>query len=255
MALLTCHLYSSALTMNTELTVILPLDWRNDLRGKKLPAVYLLHGLTDDCTSWQRRTNIETYAERHGFAVIMPEVQRSFYTDMKFGIAYFTYITQELPQLCEQMFPLANTREGRFVAGLSMGGHGALKCALTFPEHYAACGAFSSAVDIKQLFKKGEGSLIQKEAPAIYGEKIDEQEDVFFLAKQAAESEKPLPKLFLSCGTLDSLYDNNERFYKHAAGLGYDIQGYEAPAGHEWPFWDESIRQALGFFENIRKEG
>lgn len=251
MALLTCHIYSSILKMNTGINVILPLDVRKDLCGRKLKTVYLLHGLTDDHTSWLRRSNVESYAEQHGFAIVMPEVQRSFYTDMKSGLDYFTYVSQELPDLCEQMFPLSQNRKDRFVAGLSMGGHGALKCALAFPEKYLACGAFSSAVDIKRLFAVMEDSPILREATAIYGDTIEDKEDVFYLAKQAAKLGKPLPKLFLSCGTLDSLYDNNERFYRHVSRLGYQIQGYEAEAGHEWPFWDESIRRALDFFDSI----
>ncbi len=255
MALLSCHLYSSVLKMGTGVNVLLPLDMISDSGNQPLKTVYLLHGLTDDYTCWLRRSNVETYALAHRFAVIMPEVQRSFYTDMASGMRYFTYIAQELPALCEKMFPLSSRREDRFVAGLSMGGHGALKCALTYPEQYAACGAFSSAVDICRLFAKPETSMLAGEFSAIYGDSIPEEEDVFFLAEQAVRAKKALPRLFLSCGTNDSLYENNERFYQHVSGLGYTVQGYEAPAGHEWPFWDESIQRALAFFDSKQEGG
>ena len=104
MALLSCHIYSSALKMGTGVHVILPLDMDSCCKIP-LRTVYLLHGLTDDYTCWLRRSNIESYALAHGFAVVMPEVQRSFYTDMASGMAYFTYISKELPDLCEKMFP------------------------------------------------------------------------------------------------------------------------------------------------------
>ena len=249
MALLSCHLYSSVLKMGTGVNVILPVDRNPSSRKLPLKTVYLLHGLSDDYTCWLRYSNVESYALAHNFAIVMPEVQHSFYTDMKSGLPYFTYISQELPALCEEMFPLSTKREDRFVAGLSMGGHGALKCALTYPDRYAACGAFSSAIDIRKLFAHPDSSPIAGEIPAIYGEQISDQEDVFFLAQQAASSTHSLPKLFLSCGTEDSLYENNERFYQHVQSLGYSVKGYEAKAGHEWPFWDESIRQALDYFD------
>ena len=88
--------------------------------------LYLLHGLGDDHTAWVRRSNIDRYANREGIAVIMPEVQRGFYTDAVYGPAYFTYITEELPPPVRVAFPGDGRSRPHFIAGLSMGGYGAL---------------------------------------------------------------------------------------------------------------------------------
>lgn len=129
MALFAGSLYAESLGMNTGVTVSLPGERRD--RTGDMPVLYLLHGLSDDHTSWVRRTDIDRYAEEWGVAVIMPEVQRSFYCDMTNGPRYFTYIVDELPALCQRLFRVSARREDNFVAGLSMGGYGAMKAALS----------------------------------------------------------------------------------------------------------------------------
>lgn len=140
MALLEGSLRSEALRMDTAVTVSLP----QKMEEAERPVLYLLHGLGDDHTAWVRRSNIDRYANREGIAVIMPEVQRGFYTDMVYGPAYFTYITEELPRLCASLFRVTEDPARTYIAGLSMGGYGALKAALRRPERYAAAAAFSA---------------------------------------------------------------------------------------------------------------
>lgn len=102
--------------------------------GNLHPTLYLLHGLSDDDSIWLRRTSIERYVAQMGIAVVMPQVHRSFYTDMAAGGQYWTFISEELPALARSFFPLSAKREDNFVAGLSMGGYGALKLGLRKPE-------------------------------------------------------------------------------------------------------------------------
>ena len=145
--------YSQALSMNTNAAVLLPQSQKDFISGGaryngegKIPVLWLLHGMGDDYTSWQRYTNVERYALARGIAVVMPSVlSQCFYCDMVKGLAYFEYISQEMPRLFREMFPqLSARREDNFIAGLSMGGYGALKVALTYPEEYAAVGCFSA---------------------------------------------------------------------------------------------------------------
>ena len=79
--------------------------------------------------------------------VIMPGAERSFYADMEHGYKYWTYISEELPSIMKSFFPISDKREDTFVAGLSMGGYGAMKLAFNHPERYAAAASLSSAVD------------------------------------------------------------------------------------------------------------
>ena len=133
--------------------------------------VYLLHGLTDNCTGWHRFSRVEAYARAKGAALVMPEVQRSFYTDMQAGGAYYTYVSEELPRFCEGLFRLSSRPRQRYVMGLSMGGYGALKCALRAPERYAGCAAFSAVTDVNDYLeqRRADPGPLGREAAALFG--------------------------------------------------------------------------------------
>ena len=166
MAFLRCEIAAESLRMATAVDVILP-D-KGDLHDAK--TLYLLHGLTDDCTGWTRYTAVERYARERGMAVVLPEVQRSFYTDMVYGLPYFTYVSEELPAVCRRMFGLAAAREQNYIFGLSMGGYGAMKCALTYPERYAGAASFSGVSDLRRTIERRSLSLREAELTAISAE-------------------------------------------------------------------------------------
>ena len=154
MALIQCHFFSEVLGLSTSMTVILPqqtlgqIGMSGKARGDKHPTLYLLHGLSDDDSIWLRRTSIERYVAGLGLAVVMPNVHRSFYTDMEYGGRYWTFLTEELPAVARSFFPLSDAREDNFVAGLSMGGYGAFKWALRHPDRFAKAASLSGVTDI-----------------------------------------------------------------------------------------------------------
>ena len=154
---LRCDFFSEALSLSTSMTVLLPqrtttqIGMEGHTPDGPPPVLYLLHGLSDDDTIWLRRTSIERYAAPLGLAVVMPQVHRSFYTDQAYGGRYWTFLTEELPDLVGSLFRVSDRREDTFVAGLSMGGYGAFKWALRQPERFAAAANLSGAVDITGL--------------------------------------------------------------------------------------------------------
>src|SRR5690554_3728055 len=161
---------------------------------KKYPTLYLLHGLSDDHTIWLRRTNIERYVSNRGIAVVMPAVHRSFYTDMAIGYKYWTFVSEELPDIARSFFPLSDSREDNFVAGLSMGGYGAFKMALRCPEKFAAGASLSGALDLSKVVERHFD-----EFRTIFGspEKVKgSEEDLFYLAEKMAKSHGDKPELF-----------------------------------------------------------
>lgn len=241
-------IYSESLKMMTSLTVTLPAGSKFASDGGEMPVVYLLHGLTDNHSAWVRRTNADYYAEQAGIALVMPEVQRSFYTDMAHGVNYFTYIAEELPALCRKMFRLSSRREDNFIAGLSMGGYGALKTAFRYPGRFAAAGSFSGAVDIRKRFNETKDLLSDAECYAINECVIKPDEDLFALAEQVAETKADCPRLYISCGETDFMIEDNRRFHQHLMALSLPHTYEEWPGGHEWAFWDRSIQNALRFF-------
>ncbi len=238
---------AKTLGMDTALWVILPGDGK---MSKARRVVYLLHPLGGDAASWMRWTSVERYAAEHSLAVIMPEVQRSFYLDMARGGRFFTYLTEELPNLVERLFGLAPEREGCFVAGASMGGYGAMKAILSRPDLYARSACFSGAYDlnmVKALALPTPGGL--RELMGALGDNLEvaPENNLTELARQAV-SARPSPKMMMCCGESDFLLGANLRMYKELSDLGLDVRYRQWPGGHSFDFWDEALPYAFDFF-------
>ena len=242
--------YSNALGMNTTVKIILP-DCQND-PDKSFKTLYLLHGLKGDCTSWIRSSSIERYANAHEIAVVMPSVARSWYADTAYGAKYFTFVSEELPAVCRGYFKgMSAAREDNFVGGLSMGGYGALKVALTFPEKYYGCISLSGALDIT---RKGRTYSLD-EWRGNFGFDIESaiqleggENDIFELLRNRAEEGKTLPKIFMWCGTEDSLINVNREYHKLLSELGVEHIYTESEGNHTWKWWDMHIQPALKYF-------
>lgn len=248
MALLHCNIHSDALGVGCQMDVILPQPGWAELRSsqprKPYSVLYLLHGLSDDHTTWQRRTSIERYVSGMNLAVVMPAVNRSFYADMVHGPAYWSFISDELPAMVKAMFPISTRREDTFAAGLSMGGYGAFKLALSHPDRYAAAASLSGALDLAAraaVQRDWDPDLIHGGADKIAGS----ANDLFHLAKTLAASSKPRPALFQCCGTEDFLYQDNLTFKATAEKLKLPLTYFEGSGGHDWGFWDRHIQDVF----------
>lgn len=243
MAFMQCSFSSDTLSIGVSMNVILP-DPKPGQTDRKLPTIYLLHGLSDDHTAWTRYTAIERYARTKNVAIVMPAVNRSFYTDMASGYPYWTFVSEELPAKARAFFPLSDKREDTFAAGLSMGGYGAFKLALRRPDLYAAAASLSGALDLVDGPERWN-----RDFGYIFGQvdRIPEQEDLFRLAEKVALSDGPKPKLYQACGTEDYLYPHNQRFLAHARNVGLEVTYEEGPGLHEWSFWDSYISRVLNW--------
>lgn len=241
MALFQSSFFSESLEISASMNVIIP----QGEKRRPLKTLYLLHGLSDDHTTWCRRTSIERYAEEYGIAVVMPAVNRSFYADMAHGAKYWTFVSEELPRLARSFFPLSERREDNFAAGLSMGGYGAFKLGLSHPDRYAAVASLSGAVDVNRLVAEGFGGdtrNIVGDPASVPGSSID----LFALAERVA-GRPGAPLLYQCCGTEDFLYEDNVRFREHCRGLGLPLTYEEEPGTHEWGYWDLKIRRVLSW--------
>ena len=184
-------------------------------------------------------------------AVVMPAVDRSFYTDMAQGNRYWSYIADELPVVARSFFPLSARREDNFVAGLSMGGYGAFKLAFRHPTRYAAAASLSGALrDFAEDAAASADPAWVAELTRIFGN-LDKftgsDNDVYALAARVARAKGPAPQLFQCCGTEDFLYADNLRFKAHAETLGLPLTYEEGPGEHEWGYWDTMIQRVLAW--------
>ena len=255
MAYLEMNVRSHALNMNVLVCVILPeVPSAGPVGGAPegtYKTLYLLHGLAGNHMDWMRRTAIERYANEHRIAVVIPEVARTWYTDTAYDAKYFTYITEELPTICRSYFKgMSDRREDNYIAGNSMGGYGALKAVLTYPERYCGCAALSGALDITR--KNRNYNL--NEWKSIFGFELESalelegtKHDIFHLLRQAVAEGKQLPQLFMWCGTEDSLITVNRDYHQLLTELGVAHHYEESAGAHNWRCWDEHIEDALNY--------
>lgn len=251
MALIQCDFFSEALGINTSMNVLLPQRSAGQIGmdgavSNEPPAVlYLLHGLSDDHTTWLRRTSIERYAAAYPLAVVMPAVHRSFYADMAQGGNYWTFISEELPSIVHSFFKVSNDWKKTFVAGLSMGGYGAFKLALSNPDRFAAAASLSGCLDIARTTREGVAAS-HEEYQSIFGtlESVaGSNNDLLALTNKFPNLGNT--KFYQCCGTADFLYEDNLTFRDHAAGkLDLTYEEHEGDT-HEWGYWDQQIQRVL----------
>ena len=235
------------------------LNYRSPILGKcvqmtvLLPAcgeppfatLYLLHGLSDDSTVWQRNSRIEDHAAGLPLAVVMPDGYRNWYTDNEEGRAYGRYIAEEIVATAERYFPLDRRREKRGIGGLSMGGYGALLAALTYPQVFGSANSHSGALDIgRQIAAGRDGPVSEREFRQIFGESPTGSKHDLLAVAARCKAGGVVPTVRIDCGTEDFLLDANRRVH---AALPIEHEYAEHPGGHNWAYWDEHVREALAF--------
>ena len=254
MALMHVKFFSDTLGMCVEMDAIIPQAVKGQIGmagaggGGPYQTLYLLHGMSDDHTIWQRRTSIERYVSDLGLAVIMPSTQLGWYTDNYRGLKWWTYISEELPRLCREFFPLSDKREDTFAAGLSMGGYGAAKLGLGCSGTFSCAATLSGGLDVGAILESPEITSDRGEFWVnVFGppDKFKGSEnDLFALAEKCAK-DGVAPKIYQWCGTEDFLYKGNLEFRDHLKKLGIDLTYEEDPGDHQWKYWDEKIQRVL----------
>lgn len=276
MALLKVNFFSNALGMAMQMDVILPegnqgvgVAAKPLWDGKEpLPVLYLLHGASDDNTIWQRRTSIERYVADKKLAVVMPNAHLSMYSNQYLGFNFFDFIAYEVPEFCQKYFKVSDRREDNFIAGLSMGGYGTLKIGMscgdrfsyaaslsgacdragTIPEAARSCSSLQELEDLRPKLTQKEYDMVRRMfitfgPPSEFGDRV--QDDMFKLSEERIKAGKPMPELFITCGTEDFLIEGNRKFHRHLENLGYQHIYYEAPGIHNWDYWDTHIQKVL----------
>ncbi|MBS6546164.1 MAG: alpha/beta fold hydrolase [Butyricicoccus pullicaecorum] len=248
-------IFSKTLEMSTGLTIAGPNDFTGDAPYR---TVYLLHGLCGNSDCWADYTRLRLYAEERRILFIMPEVQRSFYTDMRYGGQFLTYVSEELPDICKNLFRISAKREDTAVIGGSMGGYGALKAALNHPERFGACAALSPCclmngeeMDALRFMpaeqaKQTYGVQLMRDFTAIFGSELAllPQDHSVRLAEKAARGGL-VPRLYLSCGKQDDLLADCRHYHEILSSLGVAHTYEEWDGAHDWYYFDDALRRAL----------
>ncbi len=269
MALIEMNFCSRILNMNTQMTVVMP-ERLNGVGVRpgfyredgKFPVLYLLHGGGGDHTDWLRYSSVERYASELGLALVCPAVAHSAYCNMAYGPRYADFLHEEVWELTHEMFRLSDRREDTFVAGLSMGGHGAFKWGLSQPEKFAAIGALSAGNKIaekplttEQVSQFGV-DFRAKRRELVYGKQDlsgllgNPEQDFFEMARICLGEKKPLPRIFHAIGRQDHNYEGvqlTRQFFEDMPGNPFGYKYHEGEGIHSWEFWEEWIQRFLNW--------
>jgi len=239
MAVCTMTFWGASLQKMCSMNLILPDRVKT---RKRLCVLYQLHGMSDNHTAWLRRTSIDRYVMELPLVVVMPDGGRSFYCDAAEGPAYEKHIMKDVMGFVERFLPVRTDRRGRAIGGLSMGGYGAMKLALKFPDKFVSVVSHSSAFQ----FAHDARALDIPEWKRICGSKVPGgKDDVYAITEKL--SARKAPAIRFDCGKADGLLEGNRRFHRHLLRLKIKHQYREYPGAHNWAYWDERIQQAIRF--------
>ncbi|MBW8349698.1 esterase family protein [Bacillus sp. IITD106] len=258
MALLQVNFMSKSLARTVPMNVILPVDKmtfpgmpvRED---KPYKTLYLLHGVFGNYTDWVTGTNIQRWAEEKDLVVVMPSGDNMFYVDNP-GVNNFygEFIGKELVEITRKMFPLSHNREDTYIAGLSMGGYGAIRNGLKYHDTFGYAAGLSSALIIDGIENRTNDVSFFLESRAYaegcFGDltKVaDSDKNPKWLAKKLVEENGNIPKIYMACGDKDSLLGANQDFRNYLEELGVDITYEEGPGAHDWDFWNRYIKKVI----------
>jgi S-formylglutathione hydrolase FrmB len=258
MAFVNVSVYVPEAGMNINVDMVFPNDlrWKADA-GDIKGVITLLHGFYGCGEDWLRLTAAGRYAYDTGYLLICPSAGNSFYHNMAYGPPWYDIITKYLPRELNKIFKIPAEREVNHIAGLSMGGYGAMRIGLAKPEQYATIGSFSGALDLANLVEMA-GRLPEARSffTPIFGENLAvpaEADLLRIVLKEAEISRAAGQRVFITCGKQDELfhhvYSQNQNFLKAAKNTVLDITYREWDGLHEWQFWDRSLAEYIGFID------
>jgi S-formylglutathione hydrolase FrmB len=233
--------------------VILPRDYRSS-PTTRYPVLYLLHGVSGHYSDWITRTNVTDYAAQYRIIVVTPEGNNGWYTDSAAqpNDKYESYFLSELVPDVQNRYRTIETRFGRGLAGLSMGGYGALKFGLKFPGTFIFAGSLSGALAVPSWTAKD----LESASPAFRDSMLNafgppesstrKANDIFELVRSLpSDRVSGLPYLYLDCGTDDEFVNSNQQFAALLRQKKIPHEYRELPGTHNWAYWDQQVREVL----------
>ncbi len=241
---------SRALNREMRYRIYLPHGYATTSR--RYPVLYLLHGVNGNYENWDTLTHLPRYVAGIDWIIVMPDADDSWYTNSVSAPRdkLEDYIAKDLIGEIDRKYRTIPDRHARAIAGLSMGGYGALKFALRDPHAFAMAGSLSGALDaardLDTRFPEFAPKLV--EVFGAPGNPARAQNDVFVLLQKATPDE--LPYFYLACGTKDRFLSVNCEFVAELSRRQVDYEYHETPGNHDWAYWDQEIRPLLRAMEN-----
>lgn len=251
MAIFSGCIHSKTMKLDTWVKVVTPNEIKKD--DKPYRVIYMLHGSPCNSIDWIRYTMLPLYACKHNVVFVIPEIGNVWSKSIPDGGNFFDYIVDELPDIIGGMFNISDKRGDMAIMGNSTGAYSALKCAFLRPKQYVLCGAFSTGhvrpdkyVDYLQSQDPGTPEDAENlHLKPVYKHDLDNDNDALLKLAVKASKEAVKPKIYMTIGKQDFLYESNEVLKKHIEKLTFDYTFETWDGTHDWFFWDKSIKKAL----------
>lgn len=242
---------SAALKTEVTIHVLLPktrptLFNKEEKHSLPFKTLYLLHGAFESPEYFMNKSDICTLVDELGIAVVMPFLANSFYINSNTGEKYFDYITEELKEYCEEIFPLSKDKENTFIGGISMGGYGAIRAALLYPGSYGKVFSLSCAVKTRPTlrFLKTCGLKLYDTKEELL-EMENNDKDLFYCVKNTKTDTEDMPEFYMACGESDFFYKDNNEFVNVLKNQGIDVEYKTSPGNHQWNYWGGELSAAI----------
>lgn len=262
MAFFRCSMNSEAMGGEVRYLVLLPSMKSYHLTNPKtkpfsyesvqnLKTLVLLHGVTSCGEEWLHHTGIVRYAEWKHIAVVIPEGKNSYYTDQPGGPRYGTFIGDELMQAVRAFFPLSARREDTVIAGLSMGGYGAVKTALKYPENFGTAVSLSGTLNMLEIVQNPQEKPFfrtEKFFHSRFGDLTPPavlEHDLLTLFDRNSDRGIQNPAVDIKCGTEDHLYEMSLWLRDSLMERDAEVSYEEGPGSHTWKYWDGELEKVV----------
>lgn len=268
MSVFQVHHFSESLRKNMPFHVILPDDTQEEMKidnphyKREMKTLYFYHGYTGTSLNMMLESQIQKLAIAYNLAVILPTAENSFYLNKKgIGNAYATYVGEELVNYVNKTFNLSDKKEDTFVAGISMGGFGAIHTGVKYPDTFGKIVALSSALVVNTLITMEPGTADQIADYDYYVSTFGDlkalgtsDNNPEYLVKKLKESSSQIPELYMACGTEDFLIEENREFYAFLLDQEVPVTYIESPGVHDWIFWDKYLKEGIDWLLDVKNE-
>ncbi len=250
----TVSIYSAAMKKTFKCVVIKPSSYK--IKKTSFPVVYLLHGYSGNYSNWIKKVpELKKESDDYQLILVCPDGGfSSWYFDSPIDsmMRYETYISKEVVKYIDIHYRTIKNKHARAIAGLSMGGHGALFLSIRHPELFGACGSMSGGVDL--LFNYNRFDIKNRLGDSITNRTNWNEYSV----NNLVEKIKPQDSLsiIIDCGTADFMYSINHQLHEKMLALKIPHDYIERPGDHNWDYWNNAVKYQLLFFRNyFDKEG
>jgi putative tributyrin esterase len=242
--------HSQALGRDVHYRLLLPKGYDH---GGRFPVLYLLHGLYGDYLNWDTRTHLEDDTRDLPLLIVMPDAGDSWYTNSATVPAdrFEDYIVKDLIAEIDQNYHTIRDRHQRAIAGLSMGGYGAIKFGLKYPDLFVFAGSLSGALNAAQNLDELRPEFRDK-LVEVFGKapsRVRTDNDVFQILKSHGSTNYPY--FYLACGTSDFFLTTNRAFVEQLSSSKIPYEYHETPGAHSWEYWDGAVKPLLEAVEKV----